>query len=196
MERVADGVWKVPPDLLLKARTHDAQKNIGSVIELRSHLPVDQQVRAIGATWLDKQLVGDARALSGQGFGAEVREAMRDRIDFLASQGLAQRGARRAVLAQNLLASLRDRELAAAGKELATESGQRFRSIEDGGQASGIYRRSIQLVSGRFALLDDGVSFSLVPWRPVLEHRLGQNASAIVQGNSVTWRFGRGQSIA
>lgn len=54
VERVADGVWKVPPDLLLKARTHDAQKNIGSVIELRSHLPVDQQVRAIGATWLDK----------------------------------------------------------------------------------------------------------------------------------------------
>ncbi|MGZ9035001.1 MAG: DUF3363 domain-containing protein [Rhodospirillales bacterium] len=34
-------------------------------------------------------------------------------------------------------------------------------------------RRFIILTSGRFAMLDDGVGFSLVPWKPVLEQRLG-----------------------
>lgn len=67
MERIADGVWKVSPDFLQKARTLAAQRDTGLAIELRSHLPVDQQVRVIGATWLDKQLVGDGSALAGQG---------------------------------------------------------------------------------------------------------------------------------
>ncbi|HPL80080.1 MAG TPA: DUF3363 domain-containing protein [Burkholderiaceae bacterium] len=85
VERIADGVWKVPRDLLQKARAHDKQKNAGLVIELRSHLPIDQQVRAIGATWLDKRLVGDGSVLAGQGFGAQVRDAMRERVGFLAT---------------------------------------------------------------------------------------------------------------
>jgi len=47
------------------------------------------------------------------------------------------------------------------------------------------YQRSLQLASGRFALLDDGKSFSRIPWRPVLEKRLGQQVAAIVRGTSV-----------
>lgn len=197
VERIADGVWKVPPDLLQKARTHDTQKNMGSVIELRSHLPIDQQVRTIGATWLDKQLVGDGSALAGQGFGVQVRDAMRDRVDFLATQGLAEWRGQRAILATNLLATLRDRDMAAASKALGEETGQTYRAVQDGGQARGIYRRSIQLASGRFAMLDDDVGFSLVPWRPVIEKRLGQHVSAVVRGSSVTWYLGqqRGMSL-
>jgi hypothetical protein len=48
VERIADGVWKVPPGLLQKARPHDAQKFSGLAIELRPHLSIDQQLRAIG----------------------------------------------------------------------------------------------------------------------------------------------------
>jgi type IV secretory pathway VirD2 relaxase len=195
VERITDGVWKVPPDLLQKARTHDAQNSAGLVIELRSHLPVDRQVRAVGATWLDKQLVGDASALVGQGFGAQVRDAMRDRVDFLATQGLAAWRGQRAVLTNNLLATLRDRDLAEAGKALELQTGQTYRPARDAMQASGTYRRNIQLTSGRFALLDDGMSFCLVPWRPVVEQRIGQKVSAVVFGNSVSWRFGRQPSI-
>jgi hypothetical protein len=32
------------------------------------------------------------------------------------------------------------------------------------------------LASGRYAMLDDGMGFSLVPWKPVVEQRLGQAA--------------------
>jgi hypothetical protein len=194
--RIADGVWKVPPDLLQKARTHDVRKDKGLAIELRSHLSIDQQVRSIGATWLDRQLVGNASIMSGKGFGAEVRDAMRNRVDFLATQGLAEWRSQRAVLAANLLAKLRDQELTGVGKALGKETGLTYRAVKDGEQASGIYRRSMQLVSGRFAMLDEGMTFTLVPWRPVVERRLGQQLSAIMRGQTITWNLRPGQSIS
>lgn len=191
VERIADGVWRVPPDLLRRTQQHDAQKADGPVIELRSYLPIDQQVQARGATWLDKQLLGDASALSGQGFGTQVRDAMRDRVDFLVTQELAEWHGQRAVLATNLLATLRDRELAEVGKSLGKETEQTYRAVKEGEQVTGIYRTSIQLVSGRFAMLDDGMGFNLVPWKPVIEQRMGQRITAIVRSSRVTWELGR-----
>jgi type IV secretory pathway VirD2 relaxase len=191
VERIVDGVWRIPPDFLSRAQAHDMQRVADGSIELRLHLSIEQQVRAQGATWLDHQLVGEARNLSAQGFGAQVKSALQDRMAFLVEQGLAERRGARVVLARNLLATLRDRELAAVGKSLQDETGLGFRPLHDGARVSGLYRRSLQLVSGRFAMLDDGMGFSLVPWRPVVEQRLGQPISAIVRGSSVTWELGR-----
>lgn len=191
VERMVDGVWRVPPDFLSRAQAHDAQRAADGIIELRSYLPIEQQVRAQGATWLDHQMVGDTRNLSPQGFGAQVRGALQDRGDFLVEQGLAERHGSRVVLARNLLATLRDRELAEMGKVIQDQTGLFHRPLREGERANGIYRRSVQLASGRFAMLDDGMGFSLVPWRPVVEQRLGQQVSAIVRGSSVTWELGR-----
>jgi len=196
VERIADGVWKVPPDLLQKTQTYDAQKHAGLVIELRSHLPIDQQIRAMGATWLDKQLVGDGAALVAEGFGGQVRDAMRSRMDYLVEQGLVERRGRRLVFARNLLSTLRDRELDAVGSVIHQQTGLAYQPSRDGDSVRGIYRRSIQLASGRFAVLDDGLGFSLVPWKPALEQRLGKEVSAIVRGSSATWQFGKNRGIS
>lgn len=191
VERITDGVWRIPLDLTQKAQQHDARVTPGLAIELRSHLPIEQQVGTIGATWLDRQLVSDSGGLAALGFGAEVRSTMQRRLDFLAEQGLAERQGRRVILARNLLMTLRDRELASAGKSLQDQTGQIYRMLKDGQQASGVYRRSIQLASGRFAVLDDGMGFSLVPWKPVIERRLGNTLAATVRGGLVSWNLGR-----
>jgi type IV secretory pathway VirD2 relaxase len=196
VERVVDGVWQVPTDLVQKAQQHDAQRGTGPTIELRSHLPIDQQVRAIGATWLDRQLIGAGSGLAVQGFGAQLRDAMRGRTDFLVEQGLAERVGVRLVLARNLLSTLRDRELATVGKSLQDQTGQTYRPLRDGGRASGVYRQSIQLASGRFAMLDDGMGFSLVPWRPVIEQQLGQRISVVVRSSSATFELARQRGMS
>ncbi|MFZ2293442.1 MAG: DUF3363 domain-containing protein, partial [Polaromonas sp.] len=49
----------------------------------------------------------------------------------------------------------------------------------------------VQLASGCFAMIDDGMGFSLVPWKPVIEQRLGQTLTAVVRGGGVSWEFGR-----
>ncbi|MCI4005034.1 DUF3363 domain-containing protein, partial [Dickeya dianthicola] len=104
----------------------------------------------------------------------------------------------RVVLARNMLATLRGRELAQAAKDVTAETGLEHRPVSDGQRVAGIYRRSVMLVSGRYAMLDDGIGFSLVPWKPVIERRLGQQLAAIVRGATVSWEFGRqqGPSIA
>ncbi len=118
-------------------------------------------------------------------------------VDVLVERGLAERRGQRVVLARNLLATLRDRELAKAGQDIAAETGLVHRPVADGQRVAGGYRRSVMLASGRFAMLDDGVGFSLVPWRPVIEPRLGQHLAATVRGGGVSWAIGRsrGQSI-
>ena len=177
VERIGDGVWKIPPDLPHQAQRHDLRKAQDQAIELRSHLPIEQQVRTLGATWLDRQLLDEGKALAPQGFGAQARGAMQQRADFLAEQGLAERRGQRIVFARNLPATLRDRELASAGKTLEAQTGRSYRPFKDGQQASGVYRQSIQLASGRFAMLDDGLGFTPVPWNPVIEQRRGQHLS-------------------
>ncbi|HFK3918577.1 TPA: DUF3363 domain-containing protein, partial [Klebsiella pneumoniae] len=87
------------------------------------------------------------------------------------------------------------RELVQAAKDIAAETGLEHRPVADGQRVAGIYRRSIMLASGRYAMLDDGMGFSLVPWRPVIEPRLGQQLAAKVIGGSASWELGRKPSI-
>lgn len=192
VEREAEGIWRVPGDLAERGRQYDAQRLGGGVaVELKSHLPIERQARVIGATWLDQQLIGGGKGLGNLGFGAEVKDALRERADFLAKQGLAQRRGQRVVLARNLLATLRGRELVQVAKDIAAETGLEHRPVADGQRVAGIYRRSVMLASGRYAMLDDGMGFSLVPWKPMIEQRLGQQLAATVRGGGVSWEIGR-----
>jgi hypothetical protein len=191
VERLAEGVWQVPTDLPERGRQYDAQRAGGVAVELKSHLPVERQARAIGATWLDQQLLGGVQSIGESGFGGEVKNALQQRVDFLEEQGLAERHGQRVILARNLLATLRNRDLTQAAQGIAAETGLEHRPVHDGERVRGIYRRSVMLASGRYAMLDDGKGFSLVPWKPVIEQRLGQQIAATVRGGGVSWQLGQ-----
>jgi hypothetical protein len=130
------------------------------------------------------------------GFGMEVSQALKEREQFLVEEGFAKRQGKRLVLVQNLLATLRSRELTHAAREIETHTGLDYREATDGDRISGVYKRSLMLASGRFALLENGVGFALVPWRPVIEPRLGQSISAVIDGGQVSWEFGRSRGIS
>lgn len=197
VERLGENVWRVPADLPEQGRRYDRQRSGGISVTLKSHLSIERQARAIGATWLDQQLIVGGQGIGDQGFGAEAKHALQQRADFLAKEGLAERQGRRVILARNLLSTLRNRELAKTAEGITAETGLAYRPTVDGERVSGIYRRSLMLTSGRFAMLDDGMGFSLVPWKAVIEHRLGQCLSVNVYGKSISWSLGqkRGPSI-
>ena len=121
---------------------------------------------------------------------------MQQRADFLAEQGLAERRGQRVILARNLLGTLRNRELAQAAKDIAADTGLEHRPVADGQRMTGIYRRSVMLASGRYAMLDDGKSFSLVPWKPVIEQRLGQQLAVTMRGGIASWEVGRQRGVS
>lgn len=163
----------------------------------RSDVDLATQVSAPGGTWLDHRLIRkDAASFAMGGFGAEVREAMEARTSHLVTQGLARRHGDRVVFARDLLATLRRRELDAVGGALAGESGLTYRSAEIGEQISGQYVRRLNLTSGRFAMIDDGLGFSLVPWSPSLERHLGRQVSGLARSDGgVDWSFGRTRGL-
>nr|WP_239029718.1 DUF3363 domain-containing protein [Novacetimonas pomaceti] len=60
----------------------------------------------------------------------------------------------------------------------------------------GVYRQRVTLSSGWFAMVDDGLGFQLVPWRPALEQKLGwQVSGTLLPGGSVDWNFGRKRGL-
>ncbi len=193
---MGEGVWKIPGDLAEQGRAHDLKRLGGAALEVRCHLPIERQTRAIGATWLDQQLLKGSTQLPNTEFGTSIRQALNDREEFLLEQGLARRSAAQLLLARNLLGTLREREIAAAATRIESTCHLLHRPTIDGVRVSGVYRESVQLASGRFALLDDGVGFSLVPWRPVIEKRLGQQLSALVDSERVNWELGRSRSLS
>jgi type IV secretory pathway VirD2 relaxase len=163
----------------------------------RSDLGVAAQVHASGATWLDRQLVvREPQALAHSGFGAEVRDALEQRRAQLEAMGLARRQGGGVVLAKDLIATLRRRELARVSANIAGDTGAAYAEALPGDRIGGIYRRRLALASGRFAMIDDGLGFQLVPWTRSLDARLGQEVrGAMSPGGGVDWAFGRKRGI-
>jgi hypothetical protein len=196
VERFSDGTWRVPADLVERGRAYDDARSGGVRVLLHSHLSVEQQIRAVGPTWLDRQLVDTPQTpVATRGFGATAQDALRARADFLVQNGFAERRDSKVMLQCDLLRTLQQRELEQASRSIAAETGLVPRRVMDGTPISGVYRRSITLASGRFAMLDDGLGFSLVPWRPVVEQHLGRPISAVMRGAYVSWHLGRARSI-
>ena len=175
----------------------DAQGRRRVALAVRSDLDIDTQVKASGATWIDRQLIArEPASLGGGGFGAEVQGAMTARADHLIEHGLARRLGQRIIYARNLLDTLRQRELDAAGAKLAAETGTPFQKAASGDYVAGVYRQRLVLSSGRFAMIDDGLGFRLVPWSPSLERNLGKHVSGLARvDGGVDWSFGRKRGL-
>jgi type IV secretory pathway VirD2 relaxase len=178
-------------------RFEDGRGRQRIALAVRSDFNLDQQVAAEGATWLDRRLVArESTELSRTGFGAEVREALDRRIDTLAEQGLARRDGDRITFGRNLVGTLRNRELDAVGRRLALETGHAHLPAETGEPVSGVYCRRLSLASGRFAMIDNGLGFQLVPWIPSLERELGRQVNGIAGPGGVDWSFGRKRDLS
>jgi type IV secretory pathway VirD2 relaxase len=181
------------PGAIVEARSYDdAQGAKRLSLATRSDLSIEAQVTAPGATWIDRQLLARDSTVASSGFGFEVREAMDRRVDYLAGEGLARRQGARVIFARDLLNTLRQRELDATVARLSAETGLLHNPSSEGERIVGVYRQRVTLASGRFAMIDDGLGFQLVPWRPALEQHLDRQVSGVAaRGGSVTWSFGR-----
>lgn len=90
-----------------------------------------------------------------EGFGSEVCEALRQRAGSLVEKDWPSDADSTSTLARNLLATLRERELVATTMSIAAETGLKYRRVADGQCTTGLYRRSVMLAGGCYAMLDD-----------------------------------------
>jgi len=186
-----------PGSIVELRKFDDARGQRRVALAVRSDLDLGAQVTASGATWLDRQAIArEPAALSDGGFGAEVRQALKKRAEHLIGEGLAERQGQRVIFSRNLIDTLRRREFEAVAEKLATETGQPFKPAGNGEYVAGAYRQRLALASGRFAMIDDGLGFQLVPWSPSLEKQLGKHVSGVARGDGgVDWSFGRKRGL-
>jgi type IV secretory pathway VirD2 relaxase len=194
-ERIDADHWRVPADLVERGQAYDLARDRANIqIAVLSPTGLDQQIGHDGATWLDRELASPSGATpANTGFGREVTEAMERRKQSLINMGHAvglDNGGMR--VSKNFIANLERAEVTRVGKAMAAERGLTFTTAKTGEYVSGTLVGSTQLASGRFAMIDDGIGFQLVPWQPVLDKRIGQHISGIMRNaGGIEWSLGR-----
>ena len=199
VERVGDDHWRVPKDLPERGQTYDQARSGANIrVNVLSPTSLDQQIGHVGATWLDRELTSrQPTTLANEGFGLEAQAALARRKQSLVDMGHAtDLGDGRIRAPGDLVHRLERAEVERAGQALAAGRGRQWKPIVPGEYVSGQLVGSAELAGGRFAMIDDGLGFSLVPWRPVIEQHLGRHVSGIAMpGGGIDWSFGRGRGL-
>jgi type IV secretory pathway VirD2 relaxase len=192
-----DATGDAHPGSIVELRQFEDRKGKQRVaLAVRSEMDLSAQIDAPGVTWLDRRnLASDGHDLGG-GFGREVEAAMEARAEHLIEEGLARRHGQRIVFARDLLATLERGDIDRQVEKLAREIGLPHRRSQPGEYVMGTVRERITLASGRYAMIDDGLGFSLVPWTPSLDNQLGKHISGVMRDDGgVDWSFGRKREL-
>lgn len=134
-------------------------------------------------------LSGDRSGIADIDVGAEVHRAMAQRTDArpAPTHGAWKRHAAHQSQPTRHAYTARGR---AIGHELAVERGLSFRQITNGDSVRGKLLGSAQLASSRFAMIDDGLSFSVVTSRPLIKREIGREVFGVLRGNDISWQLG------
>lgn len=196
VERDPSGVWSIAEDHLDRVEAWEAAKlrNKPVTVEIVSRLPIDQLVGVDAVTWLDREASSDGPvALRDAGFGHDVQAAIARRGQWLLQQELADEREGVVTYRRDTISRLQRRELQRVATQLAEDLGMPVREPVSGSRIEGVVRKPVDMVSGRFALIERSHDFALVPWRPVLGRQIGKPVSGIVRDGSINWSVGRGR---
>jgi type IV secretory pathway VirD2 relaxase len=189
VERLDADHWYIPKDFEQRAADADAKRGRPVAVRVLSARDLDTQVTSQGATWLDRLLVGRDQITAVQvGFGYELEQALERRRRHLIDHGHAVRASDGQMhYRRDLIATLTGQELMQVGERLAQERQIPFRLPPEHGHLSGTFRRTLQLISGKFAIIERSHDFTLVPWRPVMEQHRGRQVAGHVIAGSISW---------
>ncbi len=196
LKREPDGTWIIGEDhqALVERYEKRLRDDRPVEVEILSGVPLDRLDRCEGATWLDRELVASSpEPLRDAGFGREVEAALQRRRQWLIEQQLADQQEGAWCAAPGMLATLRRRELLRVAGRLSGELDLPFAEAHAGDHIEGVLTRRIDLISGPVALVVNGREFSLVPWRPVLERKIGREVGGIMREAGISWRIGHGR---
>jgi len=184
VSRQADGSWRIPSDYLERAADYEVQRTrrMPAGLERDSQLTLRQMERAEGVTWLDTTLSNDG---VDNERAPNFKAAFEKRLARL--RGMGFETGIDGKLPSQTIETLKAMDLRSAAEHLEREVGKPYSEIGSARQVDGIYRGSIDRPSGKFAVIERSREFTLVPWRPVMEKRLGQSISGRISAGGISW---------
>jgi type IV secretory pathway VirD2 relaxase len=173
------------------ARSQDDAK-LRNRLRIQSTLSFEKLAEAEGVTWLDKELLAKTPTpMADQGFGAEIKTALNRRRQWLISQGLGQLDGQGLFQPKpKLFETLRHREYDHATQVLSKELGVPHKAPIEGEQISGTFTKSVSLASGKYAVIQKALEFTLVPWRPDMEPMRGKEITGTASAHGIQWEWG------
>ena len=191
--RNQDGSWCIPQDYLERASQYEADKAIRmpTAITRGSTQTLQQMEQARGATWLDSQL--SENGFEGPG-KANIRQALTNRKAVLEKLGFKLSAEGR--LPVKALDTLREMDLRDAAGKLSGIINKPYAALGSSRSVEGVYREAINRPSGKFAVIERSKEFTLVPWRPVMERRLGRSISGRVSGGGISWDVAKQRGLS
>ncbi|WP_242448096.1 relaxase/mobilization nuclease domain-containing protein [Komagataeibacter rhaeticus] len=200
VERLEADRWRIPEDFQQRSIAYDAAREPKAMVRLLSAFDLEAQIGSDGATWLDRRLVAGVSREGDRveaGFGREVGDALAKRQQALLDRGdasLTPDGMVR--YRKNLLATLEGREVERVGQAMAATRDKLWRPLDRFETIQGTMKGPVDLASGRFAVLESGHEFSLVPWRPEIgRQRQKEMAISMDEHGSISWELGRGRGL-
>jgi hypothetical protein len=173
----------------IENRAGDATDKLHTRLRILSYLSLEKLIGAEGATWLDKELLSRVPERIAQvGFGAETGIAIVRRRQWLITQGFGTSDAANIFRDQpRMLDHLRQRDLQQTSQVVSRELGLAPTHLAEGERIVGTFSRSINLASGKYAVIQKSREFILVPWRPELEVFRGKPLSGTASSRGMTW---------
>ena len=193
VSREQDGSWRIPDDYLERAQSYERARAPARINKL-SWVALDQLSDARSETMLD-DIVEGKRETPGvdHGFGADTRNAVTARRQWLQRQGLLNE-TNQTKIDRVRLRELERTALNDAAADLEQKLGKTVTAPKEGEKIEGRYKRSIDLPQGRFAVVEKAGKFTIVPWRQALEKQRGREISGVMRGGQTSWNFGRQKS--
>jgi hypothetical protein len=75
-----------------------------------------------------------------------------------------------------------------AGELQSQSLGKTFVSSSNTSHIEGVFSKTIERRSGKFAVIEKSREFTLVPWRPIMERRRGQSIiGRASRGGGISW---------
>jgi type IV secretory pathway VirD2 relaxase len=160
-------------------------------LKILSYLNLERLETAEGLTWLDKELASKSPTfVSDNGFGSDVKAALRNRLQWLTERGMVDHesngGVSPSAVAMKTLAT---HDVNAAAQTYSTATGLHTAQLMDDERFDGNYSRSIPLASDKYAVFENSKEFTLVPWRPSFEDIRGKSLTGKVSGSTIAWEL-------
>lgn len=187
VERLKDGSWRIPRDLIEQGSDFDQKRNGAASLRTLSWRRLEELITAQAVTWLDDIEEG---TLAQTGFGRVARDARAARAQWLQAEGLMTVGQTR--LSAETRQRLEGDEVLKIASSEARRSGRRFQALAAGRPFDGAFERTIDGAARRFAVIGNDAAFTLAPWRPELERMLSQRLLLKVSGGRSIWQIDKG----
>ena len=182
--RQADGTWRIPSDYLDRVADYEMRRtsNLPASLVRESRLTLRQMETARGVTWLDRKLAENAARLNTAKL---IRPALSQRVDALTRMGieLDENGK----LPDGALDKLRAIDLQDAADRIGKTLGKSYRPLGQSRRVEGIFRETVERPSGKFAVIERSREFTLVPWRPIMDRRMGKSIVGRLSGSGISW---------